>query len=113
MQHHICSTRIPFEPPTQNVTYSFVQMHAYIRIFVQVYITECVGVKSVGFSSMCFSMSSAVGSLFIGKILSHALMAFLLAWDQEPNPAVIFNLLSHYILWGFCNSIWNTVTTTE
>ena len=66
-----------------------------MHIFVQVYITECVGVKWVWFSSMCFGASSTAGSLFIGKILSHI-------------PRFVIP-----ILWGFCDSIWNTVTTSK
>ena len=102
-----------------------VAIYRCVCVFVQVYITECVGVKWVGFSSMCFGVSSAAGSLFIGKILSHiprfvvmllnwllmlSLMVFLLVWDREPNLAVVFVIP---ILWGFCDSIWNTVTTSK
>lgn len=92
---------------------------------LQIYITECVGVQWVGFSLMCFGVSSAVGSLFTGRILSHVprfvimllnlllmlgLMVFLLIWDREPSFAVVFVIP---ILWGFCDSIWNTITTSE
>ena len=92
---------------------------------VQIYITECVGVKWVGFSLMCFGVSSGVGSLVTGRILSHvprfvimllnlllmlSLMIFLLLWDREPSYAVVFIVP---ILWGICDSIWNTVTTSE
>ena len=96
-----------------------------IHIHVQIYITECVGIKWVGFSLMCFGVSSGIGSLFIGKILSYvprfaimllnlllmlSLMIFLLVWDREPSYAVVFIVP---ILWGICDSIWNTVTTSE
>ena len=74
---------------------------------------------------MCFGVSSAVGSLFTGKISSYvprfvimilnlllmlSLLVFLLMWDREPNYAVVFVVP---ILWGVCDSIWNTVTTSE
>ena len=74
---------------------------------------------------MCFGVSSAVGSLFTGKILSYvprfvmmllnlllmlSLMIFLLVWDREPNYAVVFIIP---ILWGICDSIWNIVITSE
>ena len=74
---------------------------------------------------MCFGVSSAIGSLFTGRILSHVprfvimllnlllmlgLMVFLLVWDREPSYAVVFVIP---ILWGFCDSIWNTITTSE
>ena len=97
----------------------------YVCMYLQIYITECVGVRWVGFSLMCFGVNSAVGSLFTGKILSHvpcfvmmllnlllmlSLMIFLLVWDREPNYAVVFIIP---ILWGICDSIWNTVNTSE
>ena len=74
---------------------------------------------------MCFGASSAIGSLFTGRILSYvsrfvimilnlllmlSLLVFLLLWDREPNYAVVFVVP---ILWGVCDSIWNTVTTSE
>ena len=74
---------------------------------------------------MCFGVSSAVGSLFIGKILSRvprfvimllnlllmlSLLVFLLVWEREPNYVVVFTVPT---LWGICDSIWNTITTSE
>lgn len=74
---------------------------------------------------MSFGVSSAVGSLFTGRILSHvprfvimllnlllmlSLMVFLLVWDREPSYAVVFVIP---ILWGLCDSIWNIITTSE
>ena len=74
---------------------------------------------------MCFGISSAVGSFATGKILSYiprfvimtlnlllmlSLLVFLIVWEREPNYVVVFIVP---ILWGICDSIWNTVTTSK
>ncbi|XP_065916825.1 protein unc-93 homolog A-like isoform X2 [Dysidea avara] len=92
--------------------------------FTLVYITECVGVKWVGFSLMTYGVSSTIGSYSTGKLLSYipryviivlnlllmlGLLVFLLLWDREPSYVVVFLVP---ILWGICDAVWNTTTTS-
>ena len=103
--------------------------HVYciVRILnvTQVNITECVGVKWVGFSLMSYGVSSTIGSFATGKLLSYipryvmmvlnlllmlALLIFLLVWNREPSYVVVFLVP---ILWGICDAVWNTITTSK
>jgi len=74
---------------------------------------------------MSYGVSSTIGSFVTGKLLSYipryvimvlnlllilSLLIFLLLWDREPSYVVVFLVP---ILWGICDAVWNTITTSK
>ena len=87
----------------------------------QVFVSDCVGVQWVGFSSMVYGLGSAVGAISSGFIVKWvpehfiilvgytnniALTLFLLFWERMPS---FVNVFVFPIFWGMSDGLWNTL----
>ena len=97
-------------------TYAYCVLRAFL--FLQVYISDCLGVSKVGFILMLFGLSSGAICfiygpivkyipecivLLLGCVIQAGLIIFLLLWKREPSyAAVIFFVVG----WGAADAVW-------
>ena len=87
---------------------------------IQVYVSDCVGVRWVGFASMVYGLTSAASAIsaglvvkwipehfvmYLGYINNISLTLFLLFWERMPTFIVVFLFP---IAWGLSDGVWNT-----
>ena len=93
--------------------------HNYFTCTLQVYVSECVGVRWVGFAGMVFGLASATSAIssglvvkwipehflmYLGYINNISLALFLLFWERMPNYIVVFLFP---IVWALSDGLWN------
>ena len=125
--HQIIKLKTPSIIPA--IRYSLHKAHVascyQCHLFLQTYVTECVGVDFVGYTIMVFGLGSSLGSVISGKVLSlgvktllvlatlilHlAIMTFLMFWERKPNLLI---LLLVVFLWGLCDGSWLTICSSK
>lgn len=92
--------------------------------FLQLYVSECIGVHWVGFCLIPFGLGSAVSATLEGRLLkcipqfvvvypisavNVGLLLILLFWDKEPTYYVPFLYLFAF---GICEGTWQLISAS-
>ena len=88
-------------------------------LYLQVYISDCLGVSRVGFILMLFGLSSGAICFIYGSIVKYipeyivlllgcvtqvGLIVFLLLWKREPSYAAVIVFV---VGWGAADAVWH------
>ncbi len=94
-------------------------------LFIQVYVSDCIGIYWIGFCQCCFGIGSAVSAflngflvryvpqyilVYIGALINVATIIFLFIWERQPSYYIVFIVL---LLWGYSEGLWNSVPPSK
>eukprot|EP00118_Oscarella_pearsei_P018561 m.190587 g.190587 ORF g.190587 m.190587 type:complete len:440 (+) comp39435_c0_seq3:26-1345(+) len=102
--------------------YSGLEQEYIYGEYTKYFVTDCIGIKMVGYVMILFGVVNALVSFLSGKLakftgmmpiilsgaaLNMCLILVLRLWHRSPNEATIFAIAA---LWGIVDAIFNTQT---
>ena len=100
-------------------------MHCSFYIYLQYFVTDCIGIAFVGVAAMLYALFNAMSAVATGKIMvytsrtvlsmctmmwSTVLCSFMLLWERQSSYAAAFVLAASI---GVSNGSWTTLGAGE
>ena len=108
------SFNVAFEPST---------VFPSCTLYLQYFVSQCLGIGQVGYAMVCFGVCNVVNSVIAarvaekfgrivvvltGAVIALTILQFLLHWSREPNKSLLFVIGG---LWGIVDASFNQQLT--